>query len=142
MTTTSAETILNDVLVALHRSLLQYVDCSWPWTDEHSQSLKDDVARLAADQEAIVEELAVFLRDREFPIDFGQFADFSNLNYLSIDFLLTRLVKDQKQVVAQCEAAARDLGSDAEAVPIAQKIAAAEAERLKAIQQLSSKPKS
>jgi hypothetical protein len=142
MMTTSAEPILNDVLIALHRSLLQYLDCAWPWSDEHSEVLKNEVTKLAADQEAIAEELTVYLRDREFPVDFGQFPDFSNLNYVSIDFLLKRLSGDQRQVVAICDAAARDLASDPETGSIARKVAAAELERLQRIEQLSGVRKS
>ena len=41
MTMTSADPILGDVLIALCRSLLQYVGEAWPWTDAHSAAQRD-----------------------------------------------------------------------------------------------------
>jgi hypothetical protein len=142
MTTTSADAVLNDVLISLHRSLLQYVVDAWPWTDAHSEAHRTAVMTSAADQNEIVDRLAELLHDRVYPVTFGQYPDFSNLNYVSLDFLLKRIVQNQKEVVADCEEAARELAENPEDGALARKIAAAETERLKGLQELAagSKP--
>src|SRR3954468_53185 len=98
MTLTASEPILNTVLIALHRSLLQYMSDAWPWTDAHSAAARDEIASEAASQAETVEGLCDLLRERDVPVAVGTYPDFSNLNYLSIDFLLKRLVKNQEQV--------------------------------------------
>ena len=50
MTLTAAEPVLNDVLIALHRSLLQYMSNAWPWTDENSAVQQEAITTEAASQ--------------------------------------------------------------------------------------------
>lgn len=130
MTLTAAEPILNDVLIALHRSLLQYIRDAWPWTDAASEPLKDPLEKEAASQAETVEGLTDLLRERGYSVAFGTYPDFSNLNYVSIDFLLKRVVKNQERVVAACLAAESLLADHPEDAELAHEIAAAEGERL------------
>ena len=130
MTLTAAEPILNDVLIALHRSLLQYIRDAWPWTDAASEPLKDPLEKEAASQAETVEGLTDLLRERGYSVAFGTYPDFSNLNYVSIDFLLKRVVKNQERVVAACEMAANLLADHPEDADLVREIAAAESERL------------
>ncbi|MBX3441298.1 MAG: hypothetical protein KF774_02740 [Planctomyces sp.] len=133
---TAADPILNDVLVSLHRSLLQYVAEAWPWADAHSVATRDAVLAQSVLQHHTVEQLASLLRDRGYPIQFGTYPDFSHLNYVSLDFLLTRLIADQQRVVADCEAAARELADDPEDGAVLNTVAVAERERLAALRAL------
>jgi hypothetical protein len=137
MTLTAAEPILNDVLIALHRSLLQYVGESWPWTSEHSSAAREALAQEAASQAETVTGLTELLRERGFPVAFGTYPDFSNLNYLSLDFLLKRVVKDQQQVVSACERAAHALADSPDDAELIREIAASEKDRLEHLRQLA-----
>ncbi len=137
MMLTAAEPILNDVLIALHRSLLQYMADASPWSDEQSASSIAPLAEEAASQAETVEGLTELLRERGFPVAFGTYADFSNLNYLSLDFLLTRVVKNQAAVVAACESAANALADHPEDAELVQEIVASERERLAHFRSLS-----
>ena len=136
MTLTAAEPILNDVLIALHRSLLQYIRDAWPWTDAASEPLKDPLEKEAASQAETVEGLTDLLRERGYSVAFGTYPDFSNLNYVSIDFLLKRVVKNQERVVAACETAANLLGDQPEDADLVREIGAAESERLQHLKSL------
>jgi hypothetical protein len=139
MTTTSADDILANLLVTLHRSLLQYVKEAWPWTDAHNAANRDAVLKAAAEQEQTVDNLADLLQDRGYPVGFGSYPDFSYMNYVSLDYLLKRLVENQKRVVNTCQAAERTLEGVPEDAALAQAISAAEQDRLALLQSLAAK---
>lgn len=138
-TMTSAEPVLNDVLIALHRSLLQYTHEAWPWTTSHSSATRDAIATLAAEQHETVERLTGLLNDRGYPVSFSTYPDFSRFNYVSIEFLLKQLVKNQEQVVARCEAAARELADEPEDGGLVHTISVAETDRLRRLRELAGK---
>jgi hypothetical protein len=139
MTLTAAEPILNDVLIALHRSLLQYMVEAWPWSEEQAASVRAVVAGEAESQAETAEGLTELLRDRGFPVAFGTYADFSNLNYVSLDFLLKRVVKNQEGVVAACESATGALADFPEDAELAREITDSERERLQHLKSLTLK---
>lgn len=137
MTLTAAEPILNDVLIALHRSLLAYMCEAWPWTDDHSAAIQDAIQKEAASQAETVQGLTELLNERGFPVSFSTYPDFSNLNYLSLDFLLKRVVKNQEQVVAACRSAAISLVDHHEDQDLVREIETSEEDRLKHLKSLS-----
>ena len=136
MTLTAAEPILNDVLIALHRSLLAYMSEAWPYTDDHSAAMQDVVSKEAASQAETVEGLTELLKERGFPVSFSTYPDFSNLNYLSLDFLLKRIVKNQEGVVAACRSAAISLVDHPEDQELVREIEASEEDRLQHLKSL------
>jgi hypothetical protein len=138
-TMTSAEPVLNDVLIALHRSLLQYTHEAWPWTTAHSSATRDAIAAVATEQRETVDRLTELLRDRGYPVSFSTYPDFSRFNYVSIEFLLKQLVKNQEQVVSLCESAARELADEPEDGGLVHAIAVAETDRLRRLRDLAAK---
>ena len=138
MTLTAAEPILNDVLIALHRSLLAYMVDAWPWTDDHSAAAKDAIDKEAASQAETVSGLTELLKERGFAVAFSTYPDFSNLNYLSLDFLLKRLVKNQEGVVAACRSAAISLAAHPEDADLVREIEISEQDRLEHLKLLAS----
>ncbi len=130
MMLTAADPILNDVLIAIHRSLLQYMSEAWPWSDEKSDAVRTAIAMEAASQHETVEGLTELLRERGFPVSFSTYPDFSNLNYSSLDFLLKRLVKNQESVVAACRSAAISLVEHPDDAELVREITESESERL------------
>jgi hypothetical protein len=138
MTMTSAEPVLNDVLIALHRSLLQYTSEAWPRTTAASAAALEAISVLAAEQAETVDRLTELLRDRGYPVSFSTYPDFSRFNYVSLDYLLKQLIKDQQQVVAACEVAARELADEPEEGGLVHTIAVAEQERLQRLRELAS----
>ena len=138
MTLTAAEPILNDVLIALHRSLLAYMVDAWPWTDDHSAVAKDLIENEAASQAETVSGLTELLKERGFAVAFGTYPDFSNLNYVSLDYLLKRVVKNQEGVVAACRSAAISLAGHPEDAELVREIEASEKDRLEHLKLVAS----
>ena len=114
--------VLNRVVARVYRSLLQYaVDC-WPWTTS-----ADTVAAESAEQKAIepmtarqqvfVARLVEQITQRGDVVDFGSFRDNSELHYVSLAYLLGKLIADEKDLVVLLQAALSALGHDAEAAP-------------------------
>jgi hypothetical protein len=126
---------LNDLLVDLGRSLLQYADESWPWS--RSTDAEREVRALAAQQREHVARLAELLAERGWPIDFGGYpTDYTDLHFLSLDFFLPRLAEAQASVVAELDEAVHTCIDDPAAVALLRDVLAGEreiAERLKAI---------
>jgi len=97
--------VLNQVLVVMGRSLLQYsVDC-WPWTGSGEAALRAAIQALLPAQTERVRRLAILLDERGWTIDFGVFPDYTGLHFLSLDFVLVHLVENERAVVKEIELA-------------------------------------
>lgn len=116
---------LNDLLVDLGRSLLQYADESWPWSPGAAQ--EREVRELAAQQREHVLSLAELLDARNWTVDFGGYpTDYTDLHFLSLGFFLPRLAEAQSAVVAELDEAVHRCADDAEAVELLRQILAGE----------------
>jgi len=92
--------LLNDLLVELHRSLVQYVLEAWPWTEGSSEQVRGAVFTLGERQRQDAGELVKTLHALRYPIDFGMYpARFSRFHYVALDFLLNSLVEHQQALV-------------------------------------------
>ncbi|MCA9036490.1 MAG: hypothetical protein KDA91_15250 [Planctomycetaceae bacterium] len=93
------ETLLNNVLISMAHSFLQYVSESWPWVSNAGQSLEEQVNVIAARQRQDVADIVALLNEREFPIDFGTFpTEYTDLQFLSLLGLLNLLDNSQQKV--------------------------------------------
>jgi hypothetical protein len=120
---------LNDLLVELGRSLLQYADESWPWARTNEAAAEKTVRDAAARQREHVGRLADLLADRNWPIDFGNFpTDYTDLHFLSLDFFLPRLAEAQDDDVAELDEAVHSCADDPEAVELLKDVLAGERE--------------
>jgi hypothetical protein len=118
---------LNDLLVDLGRSLLQYADESWPWAKSGEAAAEQTVRAAAAEQRDHVARLADLLADRNWAIDFGNYpTDYTDLHFLSLDFFLPRLAAAQTAVVAELDDAVHGCVDDPEAVTILKDVLAGE----------------
>jgi hypothetical protein len=129
---------LNDVLIALHRSLVQYVGDCWPWTATEADAVRDAVGRLVERQREHVSRLVDVLVRRDWPVDFGMFpVEFTDLHYVALGYLLDQLVADQKSVVARIEQSRRACAGDAAAAELLDSVLAAERQTLARLEELS-----
>lgn len=118
--------ILNRLLVRIYRGLLQYsVEC-WPWTDADESAEKRAVERMAAAQQAEVGRIVDLLNERGVAIDFGSYPDNSELHYVSLDYLVAKLVEDEAEIVAELEASRGQFAHDPEGARLAGELLAAE----------------
>jgi hypothetical protein len=126
---------LNKLFVLLHRSLLQYVGECWPWTSELGRDNETlaTAKQLVGRQKKNESSLSEALNDVGWPIDFGGYPTaFTDLQYLSLSYLLKQVGVSQTAIVAAFDAAARSYPDS----PLLQQIADSEREILKTVQSL------
>ena len=93
---------LNRLLIDLGRSLLQYVGESWPWTAAGEEEARETFESLVERQQQFVGRITELLDDRTWPIDFGIYPpEYTDLHFLSLEFLLTQLVVNADALVSQ-----------------------------------------
>jgi hypothetical protein len=110
------QALLQEVVGRESRSLLMYVGDAYPWTaapgDEALVILKD----LIAEERRAVAAVGQFLVRRRLPPPFpGSYpSSFTTVNFLSLEYLVPRLVEDQRRLIEQLQrdlAAVRDPGA-------------------------------
>lgn len=108
---------LNDLLIDLSRSLLQYAGEAWPWTAEGGPTAtRDAVMDLVRRQQDSARQIVDLLIERHHPIDFGIYPDeYSSLHYVSLDYLLGQLIVNEQAILEECDAVARDTKDDPDA---------------------------
>lgn len=100
MTCQDNEILLNNVLIQMARSFLQYVaECS-PWVRMESASIGDQVNVLAERQRQDVSEIVALLSSREHFIDFGSFpTEYTDQQFLALQTLMSRLSSSQTRIL-------------------------------------------
>lgn len=115
--------ILNDLLVEVHRSLLQYTAEASPWSADVDEELQSRVMQLATEQQASVTELVAFLDSRGHDIDAGVYPhEYTSLHFVSLNYLLRRLGESQQALIGELEAAQDALADDETALELVQGI--------------------
>jgi hypothetical protein len=102
---------VNDLLVNIARSLLQYAGEAWPWSSAaDGLELRAMVRRLGQVQQQSVRDLANLLDGEGHAVDFGVYPDeYTSLHYVSLRYLIEQLVASERSLVADCQKLARDL---------------------------------
>jgi hypothetical protein len=110
---------LKRLLVDLGRSLLQYVGECWPWTDSAEEEIHHTIDRLVSRQKREIGRLGVLLSHRERVVDFGTYpTEYTDLHFLSLDYLLGELVAGENDLVRDLERAVDDHADDPEAAEL------------------------
>lgn len=94
--------ILNRVLRDLSGCFLQYVGEIWPWTSvgPEGAKLKSELDQCIARQRQSIAQLSEYLAPRQARIEFGSYsASFTDLHYVSLQFLLKHLIASQSSIV-------------------------------------------
>ncbi len=90
---------LNQLLIDIGRSLLQYVGHCSSWSSRSQAGLEQEFAKLVEIQQQHVGQISALLTDRRWTIDFGGFpASFTDLHFLSLKYLLKLILKNQEAV--------------------------------------------
>ncbi len=131
MVETVNHNLLNDLLVALHRSLVQYAAEVSPWASAKAELLQQEVNELARRQQTDVGRLVHLLSQRDETVDFSHYPhEFTSLHFVSLDYLADRLVSGQRSLVQRLEAAADQQEADPLTKELLQKIAVSQREGL------------
>lgn len=104
---------LNNVLILLRCSLVQYVAECWPWSSRDAVAARQVVLGAAAEQTQLVEQIAELLTERRWCLDPGTFPDeFTEWNFVSLAYLWPKLIADQEFVVEELTEAAHECVDD------------------------------
>lgn len=138
MADTKINSQLTSLLIQIHRSLLQYVDQSWPRVPSSEEETHQTVQRLAADQRQSAAALAHLLNDLKQHVDFGTYPTaYTSLHYVRIDFLLDDLVRNQESIVKACNSSLETLSLHPMASSLVRDILVAEERRLDELRKLT-----
>jgi hypothetical protein len=99
----ATQTYLQHLIRQEGRSLLQYVAEAFPWTTNANQAQLQDVAELVEEEKRMADDLTRFLQRHHGRAAFmGAYPiSFTNLNFVSLDHLLPRLVKFEETRIAE-----------------------------------------
>lgn len=139
MTCQDNEILLNNTLIQMARSFLQYVAESWPWVSLESASIEAQVQVLAARQRQDVGEIVSLLTDREHFIDFGSFpTEYTDQQFLSLQVLIGGLKHSQNLICDRIATAAVSLktAGDVEGEKVLNAVEAHEQDILRALSEV------
>lgn len=125
-------------LYAVERfSLANYLRYSRPWTTRQSRALLDTVMLVADDQQAAADRIGALIVERggyapggSFPLRFTAYHD------LSIDYLIGRVIDEQRRIVDELRSSARQLADDVAAQALVEEILGAETGHLQNLLEL------
>jgi hypothetical protein len=135
--------VLNRLVVSVYRCLLQYAQECWPWTTATETPGVEPpeqkaVEQMAARQRDFVARLVDVLTERGAVVDLGSFPDFSEMHYVSLDYLLGKLIADEQRLISELEAAQRALQGDV-ALGLVGELLAAERDHLVRLRDMAAK---
>ena len=135
----ASSSVVNDVLVHLNRSLLQYAGESWPWSDSEAAGERAVIESLVARQQTHVARIVDLLLERYAGIDFGVYpTEYTDLHYVALDYLLTLLVAGEQDVLADIDRALPLCEGDEAAARILEDARADQREIVEQLQRLAS----
>jgi hypothetical protein len=118
---------LNQLMIDIGRSLLQYVGHCSSWTSRSETAIADEFRSLVETQQHHVAELAELLTERRWTVDYGGFpATFTDLHFLSLKYLMKIIVVNQRAVLTELEEASHICVDDPEAAALIEEILGSE----------------
>jgi len=139
MTFQDNEILLNNLLIQMARSFLQYISESSPWVAGDAVSDEAQVLVLAARQRQDVADIAALLDQREHYIDFGAFpTEYTDQQFLSLQSVMGGLLRSHASV---CEKISNSVVSlrtagDAEAADLLTTVESHERDILRALKEI------
>jgi hypothetical protein len=94
--------VLQTILRRESRSLFQYVREAYPWTTANARATLVELDRLIDEEAAATASLGRFLLKHHIPLPYlGAYpSHFTNVNYIGLDFLMPKLVEQQREAIA------------------------------------------
>ncbi len=104
MTADSTISTLNRLLAIHNRSLAQYLRYASPTWRRGDERARATLQMIADDQQAMVERIGEMIIENGGTVDYGSFPlRFTGYHDLSFDFLLTKLIEDQRRAITVIE---------------------------------------
>jgi hypothetical protein len=131
MNSTSANSLLNDLLVEIHRSLVQYAAEAWPWSTGGAGELQAAILSLAERQRQDAGRIVHLLKERGEVIDFGMFPHaYTSLHYVALEYLAAMFLEGQRGLVRLLDDSVSRFHGDPEAQRLVSQIAISQREGL------------
>ena len=130
--------ILNRVLRELSSCFLQYAGDCWPWASSGADGnkLQSVVQHCVERQRQSIERIAEYLAARQSRVEYGHFStDFTDLHYVSLQFLLKQLIASQTQIVESLNRVVTTLPSGDESQELLAAVRQNEQDNLAALKQ-------
>jgi hypothetical protein len=131
--------LLQEIVRRESLSLLSYVGDSFPWTTSRGGPALEQLRHLVAAHREAVADLGRFLTRRRMPLGYiGSYpSSFTTINFVSLGYVLRRLVEWETKAVADLERDLAGLRHDPEAKALVEKLLAGKKERLEKLQILA-----
>ena len=128
---------LNQVFATLNCSLLQYVGENSPWTSSTDDAIGEQLEMTVKLQGIQIQRLADFLVNRYGFVPHVNYpAEYTDLQYLSLSYLIGRLVADQQTVLETIEAERKAITNDAGASDMLSQLEVGVAKTIKTLKDL------
>lgn len=132
---------LNRLLAILYRSFPAYMADAYPWTHEGNEQALGVLADIVTDQQALCARVAEMVGDLGGRVDTGEFPmEFTDTNFLSLDFLLKELVRYQKQDLSAIQQVVGDLANHRQARELAEEALGSSRAHLESLETLVRQP--
>lgn len=132
---------LNRLLTIEFRSLPMYLHDADPWASSADDAAREALTNIIADQMQMSQQIAAYIQDLgeaptpdEFPMEF------TDLHFLSLDYLLNELLRYQQAAVAGLEECVAALSDDRDACSLAEEALGMERAHLEALEQVAAQP--
>lgn len=133
--------MLNRLLAIEYRSVPMYLADAAPWRGPGDEQIAAALENIVLDQRNMASRIAELVLDRRGSIDTGEFPmEFTDMHNLSLDFLLTELVRYQQRDVAAIEGCVARLAGDEEARALAEEVLGSERRHLEVLEELLRQP--
>jgi len=129
--------VLNELLRLQMRSLPQYLESTSFWAERGEQQAKDAVSRIVEDQRQMGQRIAKLIESRGKTVSAGEFSmSYTDLHFLSIDYLLKRIMEEQQRDIPVIENMAAELSDDQEARTLVEEVLGSEKAHLESLEEL------
>ena len=118
---------LNQIIVDLGQSLLQFVGEVSPWTPASATAARETLAQCVDQQKQHVDHMVQLLVNRGQTTDFGVYpADYTDLHFLALKALLPRIITNQDAMLVELDEAVHTCVDDPEALDVLNSVLAGE----------------
>jgi hypothetical protein len=129
------QALLQEVVRRESRSLLQYLAESFPWTTPDKEAVVSAIQRMAAESRDVTVKITRLLRRSQVDLPYlGAFPmEFTTINFIGLDYALSRVVKDEGGMVEFLESQVKTL-EEGEAKDLVEELLAVKRRHLKELE--------
>lgn len=141
MTSPNTIDVLNRLLVIHHRSLPMYLGYAMPYPLRGDERARGVLNEIVESQKEMVERIGRLIVERGGNVEHGEFPMyFTGLHDLSLEYLVKRMIADQRRDIASIEQCVVQLHSDPLGKALAEEALGAAKAHLDALEELAPQP--